>query len=249
MEPANRFLRVLTGWAAALLGLAVTASLGIWQMQRADEKRLLQAQWDHVLQRQPVDWASAIPDHAAQQLPVRVRLSGQWLPHATVWLDNRTLDGQSGFWVVTPLRLAGPDAAVVLVLRGWVPRDPKDRLHVPTIATPQEPVIVEGVARAHLSALLDLGQGPPMGPLPAIWQNLDFAAFESASGLRVARWVLHQTQPNAAEPGLLRVPLRVAGHAQRHVGYAVQWFALCAVIAVFSLYFGWRTYRAHRKKL
>ena len=48
-----------------------------------------------------------------------VTLRGRWITPQTVFLDNRQMNSKPGLYVVTPMKLEG-SAAVVLVQRGWV---------------------------------------------------------------------------------------------------------------------------------
>ena len=97
-----------------------------------------------------------------------VRLRGQWLPDASVFLDNRQMNGRTGFFLVTPLRLTGSDRAV-LVQRGWTPRDFTDRSRVPTVDTPAGEVVIEGRLAPPPAKLYELGEAAP-GP---IRQNIE----------------------------------------------------------------------------
>ena len=89
-----------------LVGVAVTVRLGFWQLSRADEKearhRLIVAQ-----QAAPVLSTAELLRHPSQfkQLHQRVALEGQWLPQYTVYLENRVMNGQAGFYVLTPLQI------------------------------------------------------------------------------------------------------------------------------------------------
>ncbi len=234
------------------LVVMLTAGLGVWQLWRAQTKVQAQAQWDAAMARAPEALTAATLATTTQRVSLhgpsplraslRVRLRGQWLPQSTVWLENRALGGRAGFWKITPLRLAdaAQDTAVVLVLRGWAPRDPTDRLRLPSTLDASGEVNVEGVAVAQLSHLLQLGAAPSAGPLPAVWQNLDLPAFAVASGLTVAPFVVQQTDAASAHEGLTRVPLQVAVGPEQHYGYAAQWFALSALIAGLSIYLGRR---------
>lgn len=230
---------------AAAIGIGLTVSLGFWQLRRAEAKLTLQARWDGVLAAEPRALSRSSLDEVKYGAPMRVRAQGTWLNAASVWLDNRPLDGRAGFWLVTPLRLSG-DGAIVLVFRGWAPRDPADRLRRPSIASAAGEVDIEGVAVLELSNLLQLGEPTYAVPLPAVWQNLDFDRFESASGLAVARFVVHQTDASLKDEGLVRQPLRVAAGVDRNYGYAVQWFSLAALIAGLTVFFGLRARRSRR---
>lgn len=228
---------------AAAVGITLTISLGFWQLRRADAKIALQAQWDAVMARAPQDIAAVDFDAVAQKTPIRVRVRGVWQPAATVWLNNRPFDRRAGFWLVTALRPTGAASAAntnVLIYRGWAQRDPVDRLRTPEVAQPLGEVAVEGVAVAALSNLMSLGDERLAGPLPAVWQNLDYAAFESASGLKVARFVIHQTDAYTEAEGLIRRAPQLATDVDRHYGYAVQWFSLAALIAGLTTLLIWR---------
>jgi len=225
--------------AAAAAAIVLTVSLGNWQLRRADEKLALQAAWDRAEQAAPVPVSGIDVASVAERLPLRVRLRGHFLFASEIWLDNRQMDGLAGLVLITPLRLA--DGAVVLVNRGFARRDPRDRMRLPAVARPDGEVMVEGLAVAHPARVLQLGEDAPPGSGPVVWQNLDYDAFERASGLAVARWVVQQTA--GADDGLLRNWPRLAAGVERHHGYALQWFSLAALIAALAAFFGLRSLR------
>lgn len=232
--------RTLVALAAATAAIALTVSLGNWQLRRADEKLALQAAWDRAERAAPVALAAADIAGVAERLPLRVQLRGRFLFDHEVWLDNRQMDGQAGLMLVTPLRLA--DGAVVLVNRGFARRDPRDRARLPEVVRPQGEVTVEGLAVAHTSRVLQLGENAPAGSSgPAVWQNLDYDAFQRASGLAVAHWVVQQT--GEAGDGLLRNWPRLGAGVDKHHGYALQWFSLAALVAALTAFFGLRALR------
>jgi surfeit locus 1 family protein len=224
---------------AAAAAIALTVSLGSWQLRRAGEKLALQAAWDRAEQAAPLPVAGGDLAAVAARLPLRVQLRGRFLFDHELWLDNRQMDGQAGLMLVTPLRLA--DGAVVLVNRGFARRDPRDRMRLPEVVRPQGEVTIEGLAVAHTARVLQLGENAPVGGGPAVWQNLDYETFERASGLAVARWVVQQT--GAAADGLMRNWPRLAAGVDKHHGYALQWFSLAALIAALTVFFGLRAWR------
>lgn len=224
---ARRWLIV----AAALLGAALTARLGVWQLDRAAQKVALQAAIDAQAAR-PALGNAELSANGAGQLHRQVRLRGRWVSDRTVWLDNRPMDGRAGFYVVTPLRLAGRGEAI-LVERGWAPRDAFDRSRLPAVSTPAGEIEVEGRLAASPSRLYQLGEGST----GTIRQNLDPAAFAVESGLALLPLTVVQTAPAGAQDGLLRHwPAPDLG-LQKHYGYAFQWFALCALILGLYVWF------------
>lgn len=232
--------RTVVALVAAAAAIALTVSLGSWQLRRAEEKLALQAAWDRAEQAAPLTVTGADIAAVAGRLPLRVRLRGRFLFEHEVWLDNRQMDGRAGLMLVTPLRLA--DGAVVLVNRGFARRDPRDRARLPEVARPQGEAAVEGLAVAHSARVLQLGENAPaVGGGALVWQNLDYEAFERASGLAVARWMVQQT--DGADDGLLRHWPRSSAGVDKHHGYALQWFALAALIAALTAFFGLRPLR------
>lgn len=231
--------RVAVAVAAGIAGIVLTVSLGNWQTRRGDEKALRQAQWDEALAREPSPIADA-GDTAgvARNLPQRVVLHGRFVPEATVYIDNRIVDGVAGFQVVTPLAVAD-DVPWILVNRGWAPRDMTDPTRRPAAPAGSEARRVEGIAVGHVARTLELGErgGVPGG----IWQNLDFDAYERASGRPVARFVVQQTSDTG--DGLRRVWPRPDAGVDKHRGYALQWYSLAALITVLTAYFGGRALR------
>ena len=234
--------RTLVALCAALAGVVLAASLGQWQLRRAEQKLALQAQWERAEQLPPTALAGADVATVADRLPLRVSLRGRFLSEHEVWLDNRQMDGRTGLMLIVPLRLG--DGAVVLVNRGFAPRDPRDRARLPEVMRPQGEVTIEGLAVAHAARVLQLGRNAPDDSVrPAVWQNLDFDEFERVSGLVVPGWVVQQT--GGADDGLQRHwPAPDVG-VDRHRGYAVQWFSLAALILVLAIFF---TARALRRR-
>lgn len=219
----------------ALLGVAVTFSLGLWQLGRAAEKTALQdartqqaamaALDGRSLGSAPVDTASR-----AALIHRRMVLTGRWLPQHTVYLENRQMNGKPGFFVLTPLQIEGT-GAVMLVQRGWAQRAFTDRTALPPIETPAGQVEVSGHLAPWPSRLYDFG-GAEQGP---IRQNLDLQAFRRETALPLLEVTLLQS--GAASEGLLREWPVVASGVEKHHGYAFQWFGLSGLIALLYVWF------------
>jgi surfeit locus 1 family protein len=228
---------------AALALAAATARLGIWQLDRAAQKAALQAALDSRRDLPPLaaaDLARSAAD-AAGQFHRQVVLEGTWLRESTVYLDNRQMRARPGFFVVTPLRLG--DGSVVLVQRGWQPRDAMDRTRVVEPPTPPGLVTITGRIAPPPARLYDFG-GAASGP---IRQNLDIEAFAKESGLQLRPFSMLQieTSPPAGD-GLLRDWLQPAADVHKHYGYAFQWFALCAL--TIGLYVWFQLLRPRRRQ-
>lgn len=229
-----RFAGVVAVFAVALLSVR----LGVWQLDRAQEKRNLQSSFEE---------RAALPKLGAQALarmqadaPAQyyrfAELVGVWDASHTVFLDNRPMDGRAGFYVLTPLRLHdSPDA--VLVQRGWAPRDTRDPSRLPEFRTPSGSVAVRGRVAPPPSRRIALGQ-EGAGP---IRQNVTLDELAQSSGLKLLPVILVEQDALAVASANLPVPTPdgLLRHwpppnfdIDKHYGYAFQWFALAATLIV-----------------
>ncbi len=220
---------------AAVLLAALTARLGLWQLDRAAQKEHLQASIDS-RRDLPVLPASALalaPGDAESQHHRRIELRGQWLPEQTVFLENRQMQGRPGFFVLTPLGL--PDGSAVIVQRGWLPRDPVDRTRVSAPTPPGGEVTVRGRIAPPPARLYDFDGGAS----GAIRQNLHLQGFAIETGLRLRPLSVLESAAPRADPGdgLARDWPAPAATVHKHYGYAFQWFSLSALTVILYVWF------------
>lgn len=223
--------RIFVLTVATVLMVALTFSLGQWQMRRAAQKQALQAAIDEQKRLPALDSrALSATENIASVVHREAVLQGVWQREHTVFLDNRPMAGRSGFWVVTPLALAG-SKSWILVQRGWVPRDFTDRTRLPAVETPAGVVTVTGRMAPPPSKLYEF-EGTAQG---RIRQNLELAAFSAEVGAPLLPVSL--LQAGAASEGLLRDwPASNTG-VDKHYGYAFQWFSLCALLVGLYVWF------------
>ena len=216
---------------AAFIGIAVTLSLGQWQWGRAQQRNALH---DAITSRQnmpPLAPSELLSANDPQQLVHRpIVLRGEWLAAQTLFLDNRQMNGVPGFYVVTPLRLEGRQDTV-LVQRGWAQRNFSKREVLPEVKTPAGVVEVRG-RLAPPPAKLYAFDTEEKGP---IRQNLDLVRFRAETGLALLPLSVQQAGP--ASEGLLRQWPQPASGAEKNIGYAFQWWALAALIAILYVWF------------
>ena len=246
VPPTSREGRTWRWWVvtlSALVAMGVTASLGRWQLSRAEQKQAQQAVLDARAQEPELNHDDL--QHLRYPLPDslmhrRVFLQGFWRPQYTVWLENRSHHGQAGYWVLTPLQLDADTA--VLVQRGWAPRISQDRTVLPPVQTSLEVVEVEGILAAGPSRLLSLGEetgaetattGTASGS-SKIRQNLTLEQFRQDTGVAALAYVV---QTDEDDEGLRRDWPAVGSTADKNLGYAFQWFALCALLLLLTVWF------------
>ena len=235
--------KLIVAWVATAIGIAVALSLGNWQTRRGDEKVAMQAKADAAERTAPLQIEATLAsiEGVALSLPRRVRVSGVFDPTGTVLLDNRMLGPVVGYQVITPL-LIDDGLPAVLIDRGWKARG-ADPAHPDMVPAPSGRVTVQGLAVARPSALLELGSTKL--DVPGVWQNLDYDAYERLTKRTIARFVIRQADPGAAD-GLRHEWPSAASGVDRHRGYALQWYALAGLICSLAGYFAWKTWRQQR---
>ncbi|MDE4916579.1 surfeit locus 1 family protein [Cupriavidus metallidurans] len=230
---------------AALVVIVVTCALGNWQLRRAHEKIDRAERLATLAKQAPVELRAGQTD-AAQLVERRVRARGTFDADKTVLLDNRPhgngTDSRAGFLVLTPLRLT--DGGSVLVMRGWLPRDAQDRTRIAPFPTPTGEVTVEGTALAAVPRVYSLGQDASAEAGRKIRQNIDLAAFSHEIGASLLPVVVEQS--GDAGDGLARDWAPADFGADRHYGYATQWFGLAVLTLVLVAVLGWRRARLDR---
>jgi hypothetical protein len=110
-------------WAtlAVVLGLALLIRLGFWQLDRLAERRAANAHLVAQLEMPPLNLTGQPLAPAGVDLR-RANVRGSYDFAQEMVLRNRAFDGAPGVHLITPLRIAGSDTAV-LVDRGWIPYD------------------------------------------------------------------------------------------------------------------------------
>lgn len=236
MRFAFRFRPI--AFAAALVVAIIGILLGNWQQGRAAYKTELQARQQALAALAPLDTIPA--DATGPELEFRsVRLHGEFVPAWPVFLANRPMGTQSGFYLAMPFKIAGSDTHV-LVLRGWLPRPAGAEYGtLPAFATPAGPLMLKGRVVLTAGKVMDLGEGPPLAP-GALVQNLTPEALALASGLKMLPFLVQQTQAAGRRDALARDwPVPEAG-IDKHRGYAFQWYALAALALLFYVITGFR---------
>ncbi len=231
---------VLTGVLVAV-ALAILLALGTWQVERLQWKEALIAELDSRIHSAPISLAEM------EALSARGEDVDYRPMQATGRFDNSkerhflaTYDGESGFYIYTPLTLT--DGRSLFVNRGFVPyanKEPEMRV----LGQLTDTVTVTGLARAKLAAKPSM-----MVPDNDIAKNVffwkDLNAMATSTGLDPARVVPFfldaDKTPNPS--GLPIGGVTVVDLPNSHLQYAVTWYGLALALAVIS-FVSWRKAR------
>lgn len=219
--------------------LAVMVNLGLWQLRRLEEKRDYKALVEARVEEpaQPIDAvlpASADVDDPSVEavLHRRVTASGRYDDEGTAIVENRTLNGAAGGWVLTPLVL--DDGTAVLVLRGFIGFDREGQIVPPP--APDGEVTLDGLLEPSQERGR-FGAGDPQdGEVRVLARvDLDRYAEHVAYDVLPAYVQLASSDPPEAEapegaPQLVALGLPEPEEGP-HLSYAVQWFIFSTIAA------------------
>ncbi len=212
--------------------------LGFWQLDRAGEKRLLLTGYEARRLAQPI----ALSELKSTQDPAytRVRLQGHFDPEHSFLLDSRIRDGKAGVELLQPF-FDEPSARWWLLNRGWLPWP--DRRIPPQFNTPQGSQNLNAWVYIPLGKNFLLQQAGADTAWPRLLNEVDAAALWPQLEREGAPWELRiEAGPTAYRADW---PV-VAMGPEKHLGYAVQWFALALALLLLFIYFGWHNARTQR---
>lgn len=221
---------LLTPRWLALLAVVVAVCvafvwLGLWQLAVAQNAAIeeLQAQRDALVEKPLAEVMAPHSSFPRDGSGHPVRATGEYDAERQFLVPERVLDGQSGFWVVTPLLV---DDAVIPVLRGFV-TDPDAADSPPAVpvtvhgelAPGEAPYFGEVVLPEGQQGTIDLSLLANQWPEP-LYNGFIFSTSEEPP---VTTAVLTHVPP----------PQLTAGDVDwRNLGYALQWWVFAA-FAVF----------------
>lgn len=223
-------------WLFLGLSLTVAAActrLGIWQLERLEERRARNAAIEAGLAKDPLSLSAQL-DQTDVQGYRRAVASGSYDPEYEIVLTARALRGQPGVHLVTPLLLAKGGPAI-LVDRGWIPAEARTLPGRARYRVPGQ-VTVKGVTKlpVALSSFFFLrARTTPSPAQPQLeWQAVDLDAIQAQTPYPLLGVYLAQTEALAErEPAPVPEPELDLSEGP-HLGYAIQWFSFAAIALI-----------------
>ena len=211
----------------AIIFVPITISLGLWQIERANEKKVIISNYDKLLVSTPIALQKEQPLENWQ--PIETVGAYQDL---VVYEDNAINSGKAGFKVYHLFQ--NDDGTFIFVHRGFIERN-LIKNNLPRIDTPVGKKNIKGTTLFK--------------------QNNTFVKNIEESDIRIIQefntTVLIERFPILKDrylhPFLFNLDVRDADKFQpiekpvnmtatKHIGYAIQWFGLCAALIILTIY-------------
>lgn len=221
------------------IGAAVCVRLGIWQLDRLEQRRTFNAQVESMRAEPPLNLNDEIPLDIIAMEWRKVIVTGEYDFENQVALRNQVYDNQYGYHLITPLLFdpstGSGQAGAVLVNRGWIPADSDWRLY-------------DEVGEVIVQGLIRLGQSKPTiggvadalpidGTKLEVWNNLDVYKMSAQISYPILNiFIQPDVDENDTTPPIAYQPTITLTEGP-HFEYAMQWFAFAII-----LFFGYPFY-------
>lgn len=222
-----------------LAGTALCIRLGIWQLDRLEQRRAFNAHFEAMRAAPALDLNAQQPADIAEMEWRAVRVSGEYDFANQIALRNQYFGSEYGYHLLTPLVLhlsaAGQPPEAVLVDRGWVPAEGN--------ATPADWHKYDETGSVNVSGQIRLGSAKPAlfgvkDPLPQdgetleVWNNADLTRIASQMPYPILPvYIQPEADPNDTEPPIPFQP-DIELTEGPHFGYALQWFTFATILFV-----------------
>jgi surfeit locus 1 family protein len=216
-------------------GTAVCIRLGVWQLDRLEQRRLFNAQVESMRAAEVLDLNQSVPSNIEMMEWREVTVTGEYDFENQIALRNRYHNNQDeyGYDLITPLRF---DGQAILVDRGWIPADGN--------AVPADWHKYDESGSVTLTGQLRLGQDKPAfggvadAELTSAQSRLDF--WNNLNVTRMSEQIPYPVLPVFVQPEvndedtLPPIPSQPVLELTEgsHLGYAFQWFSFAAILFI-----------------
>jgi surfeit locus 1 family protein len=208
--------------------LPVFVALGNWQWQRGQQR---QAQWQEFARGADAPIEATAQTLARLPRYTHVRVGGRFDAGRQFLLENMSYNGAPGYQVLTVLELA--EGSKLLVNRGWLPfsgfREQLPDVRLPAEAGADALVLTGRLATLPVAGLASGRVAPATtGPWPRVASFPTLEQLQGAYGAPLLPAVLLLDADSG--PGYLRDWQAPGLAPERHIGYAVQWWAFALLL-------------------
>ncbi|MCB0044043.1 MAG: SURF1 family protein [Caldilineaceae bacterium] len=232
-------------WVTILVILGVIAQvwLGVWQLDRLDQRRAFNANIAAKWREEPFDLnRNPLPPDLTELEFQRIQVTGEYDFTHEIVLQNQSLGdgvgsmmgGAPGVYLVTPLIYA-PNQAV-LVVRGWVPLDEAE----PGMVETHQESAAGGIVGYIQESQTMPGGGEitvPAGGQRA-WNFLNIDAIQPQMPYALSPFFILQLPEEGRS--FSQLPIRVEPIVLtegNHFSYAIQWFMFATILGIGYIFF------------
>ena len=214
-----------------LATMAFLVSLGFWQLDRADQKRTIEAS----IQKANTGVVELIvnQNELLNKEYYEVRLQGSYISDKQFIYDNQIVDQASGYYVLTPFVLTGQSNAI-MINRGFIPwngrRDQLADIAVDSASREIKIQVSKPIKR------IELKTSDISNQFPVLIQAIDFDVIEEISSTSFVD-VIGLLDPSS-DDGFVRKWEPYTGSIEKHIGYAIQWFLMALVLGIIGIRIG-----------
>lgn len=217
-----------------LIGGAVCVRLGIWQLDRLEQRRAFNAHVEAMWNAEPLTLTGqSTLDLTAMEYRA-VQVSGTYDFENQVVLRNRYFQDQYGYNLLTPLIL--DDGSAVLVDRGWIPADGNDspanwrKYDQPGLVTFRGQIRL-GQSKPDMGGVPDPTLTPGQTRLDS-WNIVNLERIQSQVPYPLLDvFVQPDVDPSDLEPPVPYQP-EIELTEGPHLGYAGQWFIFASILVL-----------------
>ena len=209
-----------------LILFPVLLRLGVWQLDRAEEKRQLYSQQQEQINKGTLIINKPLTvDKLIQYQPVQV--TGKFLTDKIIFLDNKPYNSVHGYHVITPFHIEGTEQ-YILINRGWVAMRVR-REQLPAIETSNMKQTITGMAKVPSSSfkLGDVINEKVQWPWRIQWLEID--TIEKQLNLKLQPFIVLQDKHVKSK---LIQDWEMVVSPEKNISYAVQWFALATALLI-----------------
>jgi surfeit locus 1 family protein len=215
-----------------LAGTALCIRLGIWQLDRLEQRRAFNHQFETMHAMPALDLSQDVPDDVSSMEWRSVTVHGEYDFANQVALRNQYNGDQYGYHLVTPLLFQG---GAVLVDRGWIPADGNSASSDWRKYDQSGPVDITGQIRLGQTKPTFGGVAdrlPENGAKLEIWNNADLAHIATQMPYPILPvYIQPNVDENDTDPPIPYQPA-VEITEGPHFGYALQWFTFATILFV-----------------
>lgn len=234
----------------ALICIPTLIALGFWQLDRADEKRVIDQGVNDAINKPALALNNANLDELNKEIYRNAVIKGDFDSKMQFLLDNRTHGGLPGYHVISPFLFEHssntiPPKVAVLINRGWIGYKGK-RENIADISLNKETVEIEGsiknIPRSIVlkedkeddtySSIVFKTNNNKVEDVDLI-QSINLDQLETKLGYTLLPIIIELDKTNSF--GFIREWQPYYGSIDKHNAYALQWFAMASIL--FFLFF------------